>query len=286
MDISNPFNMKNDSNKTDEFQIAALLKLFQPRPSSSFYKRMGVAPWVKPKGRVWDKLPTNGTLSHLFQMRAMTIAVIVVLLIAIGIIASPSLRVIAQQIAQYFLPADSNQISVPISISPPAKPLIPGSPDAFTLSLSEVQDVSGFTPKEIPLSLYGLSFNGAYYDPNLQLVTLRYTGEGFMLLITQRRLGEIEEYSSIGANAPVESVSVRGVMGEFVSGGWRIISEGKESLSTTTPGTTLDLDVVWDSELPLRTLRWQEDNILYEILLTGSNGFGKSDMLYIAERVK
>jgi hypothetical protein len=171
-------------------------------------------------------------------MRALTIAVICVLLIAIGIIASPSLRVIAQQIAQYFLPADSDQISVPISISPPAEPLLPGSPDAFTLSLSEVQDVSRFTLKEIPLTPYGLSFTGAHYDPNLQMVNLRYTGDGFMLLLTQRRLGEIEEYSSIGANAPVENVSVRGVMGEFVSGGWRIISAGKASLSTTTPGTT------------------------------------------------
>ena len=104
--------------------------------------------------------------------------------------------------------------------------------------------------------------------------------------MTQRRLGEIEEYSSVGASAPVEIVPVRGVEGEYVVGGWRFSSDGEKPSFTAVPNNDVDIGVVWDPELPQRILRWQEEDFIYEILLTGSHSLVKSDLLIIAEQIK
>ncbi|MCK5430605.1 MAG: hypothetical protein KAI94_14095 [Anaerolineales bacterium] len=274
--------MNKANNKPDESQIVDLLQAFQPHPSSGFYQRMEMSPWVRLKGRHKDRISiTDRLLTPQFQIRAFVVIIILILVIVTGVFTAPNLIAIAQQIAQYILPAESDQLSLPFTNSTTDGPSILDSPENFSLSLSEAQDLAGLTLKKISFPIYGLTFTGAQYDPNLQAVKMRYAGGGALLLFTQRPHGIVEEYTSVGASAPIYIVKVRGV-----EGGWRVLSDNEEPSFTAIPGREVNLGVVWDPKLPQRILRWQEKDHIFEILLTGSHNLEKSDILKIADQIK
>ncbi len=279
--------MNKANSKPDESQIVDLLQAFQPHPSSGFYQRMEMSPWVRLKGRHKDRISiTDRLLTPQFQIRAFVVIIILILVIVTGVFTAPNLIAIAQQIAQYILPAESDQLSLPFTNSATDGSSILDSPENFSLSQSEAQDLAGFTLKKISFPIYGLTFTGAQYDPNLQAVKMRYAGGGALLLFTQRPHGIVEEYTSVGASAPIYIVKVRGVEGEYVEGGWRVLSDNEEPSFTAIPGREVNLGVVWDPKLPQRILRWQEKDHIFEILLTGSHNLEKSDILKIADQIK
>jgi len=192
----------------------------------------------------------------------------------------------AQNLLRYLRPASSDQIAVPVRVPYPEEADYFGSPQYFSLNLEQAESKAGFVLSKIPAGEFDMSFSGAHYDDDLHRVVSRYTYDKFTLYYSQRKLIDIEEYSQIGASAPVQIVSVRGFDGEFVSGGWKMEAESELLLATSSPGTQINLAAYWDVTLPQQILRWQEGGFLYEILTVGDSNLKKDDLIFLAESVK
>jgi hypothetical protein len=107
-----------------------------------------------------------------------------------------------------------------------------------------------------------------------------------ILWITQRTAGV--EYQRISVQALVEGVNVGGFQGEYVEGGWTTSQPAK---SGATPALTVTLQAVWDPQANIHFLRWQENDILYELFFSGADpnlqGYlGKDEMIAIAESLR
>ena len=279
--------MKRSTNKPDISQIEDLLEAIQPQPSSDFYHRMQSSPWVRSKS-VINKLSLlkDRLLLPRFQFAALVVGLFFLLLLVFGFVKTPNFIAIAQQIAQYIMPAQSDQLSIPYINTLTISPTALDTHGNFPLNLEEAEDLTSHTLKKIPKSVYDLTFNGARYDPKLSAVTLRYELGEALILFTQRPLGEIEEYTSVGASAPIVILTVRGVDGEYVEGGWRMYSENENLYPSTSPDDEKNLGVLWDSNLPQRILRWREDNYIFELLVTGNHELEQSEIVKIAESIQ
>jgi hypothetical protein len=174
----------------------------------------------------------------------------------------------------------------------PGDPNIFGSPGYFNLTLPEAERQAGFKVRTISVSevtylIPGLEFTGAHYDTNLQAVIIRYSAENHSLFLTQRKHSTIEEYNTIGPETMVEQVNVRGVMGEYVTGGWK---SAETPMITPRPGDQVNLDVTWDPSLPQHILRWEESGFLFEILTSAGLGrqidIEKEELIKIAESMR
>ncbi len=164
-------------------------------------------------------------------------------------------------------------------------------PGYFSLSISEAEQLAGYKARELSLAdiadlIPGLEFTGAHYNSEMRAIILRYSVENHHLYLTQYPIGPTQEYNTIGPNAPVQKVLVRGAEGEYVVGGWKA---ARPEITSTQPGTQVNLDVVWDPNLPQRILRWQEADFLFEILTSASLGrelnLEKEEIIKIAEAI-
>jgi hypothetical protein len=108
------------------------------------------------------------------------------------------------------------------------------------------------------------------YSPEENLISLSYGDAGVAYINPDLSvfMGPVkngwssQSYFSIGASADIVSVQFSGisgqVTGEFVQGFWLIPPE--QWVNKVTP-----IDGEWESNLPLCRLRWQENDMLYEI---------------------
>ena len=160
------------------------------------------------------------------------------------------------------------------------------NPANFPLSVANVQQQAGFSVKEIPSSPVAPSFIGARYDPAFNAVMLLYKkNEDYTLLLTQRPLGNSQDVFSIGSNAHVEFVNVGNVQGEYVIGGWNAVSTVTPSNIPTSSGS-VQINAVWDDNLPQFTLRWQISGIAYELRSNGENSPSQSQLISWANELK
>lgn len=270
--------------KPNAEQIESMLKRIRPIPGKEFYLRMETAPWKQASIGRKSRWTWLGNMDLNARLAAASLAVL--LLAIASLIFMPSVRATAQNLLRFLMPAPEDAITIPVMIPYPDDSNVFDTPAAFDHSLEEAQRQVEYPLKDITLLMDGLRFNGAHYDPQLQKVTLRYTSGEFNLFFSQRPLGTIEEYSKIGASAPVEMVKVRGVDGEYVRGGWKILSPGYQVLETAPPGEQVFVEATWDATLPQNMLRWSEGGFLYELITTGNPEIDRSDILDIAKRVK
>lgn len=271
----------NDHPQSDEAKIETMLKNFRPQPGPRFYRRMESAPWNKA-----DLQQRDGRRALLRNRRVLLTMTFVMLAMVAAALFSPALRTMAQQIMFFFLPATSDNLAVQVTVPSFADSGYQTSPENFKLELSVVEELADYPVKQINRLPEGLVFSGAHYDPFLRAVTLRYAGAGRTLLLNQRPIGDIEEYGSIGASAPVEPVQVRGVSGEYVTGGWRIAAGDEVNLMTATPGTQVTVAVDWDPNLPQQNLRWQENGMVYYIVSSSDKDLDKEQLILIAESIQ
>jgi hypothetical protein len=267
---------QNKSQLPDEEQIAVLLQRFRPRPGERFYRQMAAAPWTQESERKLDRA------RWMPGRRAAAFAAAIALFVFLALAAIPPLNAVGRNLLAYFLPAASDTRSVQVTV-PLSEPL--STPGNFSLGLAEARAAAGYPLRELRDLPPGLNFSGAQYDPTLQAVALRYTGDNQTLLFTQRPLGGIEEYSSIGASAPVEAVEVWDASGEFVAGGWVTTPGGSQQLQTATAGTQVSLGLVWDPDLPQRILRWRVGGMQYELLSSGLD-LDKEELIQLAESAR
>jgi hypothetical protein len=243
--------------KMDDEQLKNMLDRFQPRPSQRFYQRIEGAPWRKPNSR-WVGLT---------PLRVPALVVLATLIAVVVIFATPAGRVLAQRIANFFLPSSSDQVTIEVPVD------VLTTPDAgYPLTVDEAETQLGFgvrQPVQLPA---GYVFDGAKTVPDRQAVVLNYHYKpaGPTLRLTQRRLGQ--DFQSIGDSATVELVQIGKTTGEYVTGAWKV-PEVKSAFATAHPEATIAVEANWDPDADIQFLRWRDGDMLYEILFAG----GKPD---------
>lgn len=283
------FSRSENQEPPDEERIASWLARFKPQPSARFYQRMESTPWMKAlriDNNVERRTDWTARLSGAPTLRVAAAAAFLLAFIIIGTLASPTLRAFAEQLMHFFVPSQEDHISVQVTMPFPGRPGSFDSPDYFSLDLSEAQNLAGFRVQEITRLPSGYVFSGAHFDPNLKAVSSRYSKDGSFLVLTQRPSGQVEEYFSVGASAAVKTVEVRGLQGEYVTGGWRASPQEGSRIETAVPGTQVSLEAYWDPSLPQETLRWQEEGMVYEIRAAGAGRPNLDELLEMTGSIR
>jgi hypothetical protein len=263
-----------NENIPSEDKIISLLSGFQPKPRQSFYLRMRTAPWNQ-------REPTRSVYTGRMKkgLRLASFALLVCLLIIVPLFFTPSLLSNARQMFRFFGVSDKNRRSIEIIHTPTSTSNSLLSEPSFSLSLDEAAKTAGFQINTLSSLPTGVVLEGAAFDPTRHAVLIRYAGEGRTVLFTQRENNHINEYASVGPEASGEFVMVRGVQGEYIPGGWVV-----QSQVTPQPGIeTATIELVWENQAGMATLRWEENGYVYEIILTGPQNIAKEEILAIAE---
>jgi hypothetical protein len=256
----------------DEERLVNMLQKYQPPLSNRFYEKMRTAPWQHHPATL--------------RRQALVLAAFCLLLVFLtSIFTSMPLKAVAQQLAFFFWPEPKDRLIIRTNLPTPDHPGILGPIESFTLDPSEAQSLAGFDILQISPIPTDLTLRGAYYDPDSHAVTLLYEGAGYLLYLTQRQLDETTQaYLSIGASAIVEPVQVRGVHGEYVTGGWKTANNTPQL--TSEPGPQATLNVYWDPLLPKYTLLWKEGDIYYILRSLGESGPTRNELVTLAENLK
>jgi len=234
----------------DETEIEYLLRRTQPKPGGKFYKCMDSMPWNREVSvSFWKRNQLRGFL-----------AVLGMIIILVFVLTSPSMKAVANRIAQFFIPATSDQVTIEIPL------LDPSEVDTRILwDITEASNQVGFdvkSPSPVPI---GYTFKWAELKPDREAIVLNYESDsGCILQISQRRNGV--EYQSVSIQAHIETVTIGTQNGEYVVGGWKATQNETPSIQQT-----ITLTAIWDPDANVHFLRWQENDILYEIIFVGDN---------------
>jgi len=266
----------------EELEIEEMLSHIRPQPTSRFYKKMRSTPWERP-----NMVKTSSALAYLKSADRLVWGLLALILIVgvVGLTFIPSVRAIARQFFYSFIHSPSNQIQVQVTPAAPGDLYNFSDPSNFTLSVPLAQQQAGFGVKEISVLPEGLTFIGCRFDSTYNAVTLQYQGNDYKLFLTQRPRGNGQDVFSIGASANVESVKIGEIQGEFVVGGWKVISQQPDS-SNQTPTSVININAIWDNDLPQSTLRWQTSDIVYELRSVGEGNPSLSDLINLANGLK
>jgi hypothetical protein len=215
-------------------------------------------------------------------LRLASLALLVCLLIMIPFFFTPTLLSNARQMFRFFGVSDKNSRLIELTHTPTStsNSLLPEP--TFSLSLDEAANTAGFQIKTLNSLPTGVALEGAAFDPTRHAVLIRYVGEGRTVLFTQRENNRVNEYASVGPEASGEFVRVRGVEGEYIPGGWVV-----QTQVTPQPGLeSRTIELVWENQAGMATLRWEENGYVYEIILTGPQNTSKEEILAIAESMQ
>jgi hypothetical protein len=272
---------KPNSTPPDDNEIESLLSRFNPQPSTRFYTKVEKAPWMAPSNQRKRLLASN-TPVHKWLLG---MAVFLLICTMIGISFIPSVRVVGRQIFYSFISAPSNQIDIQATLSNTGDLYNFSDPTNFPLSIQAVQGQAGFIVKEIKRLPDDLNLVGSRFDTSYNAVTILYQGENFKLFLTQRPVGKGEDVFSIGSTAQVTLVKIGGHQGEFVVGGWKLVST-QPSPNNLTPSNQTSINAIWDSELSQNTLRWQAEGFNYELRTIGEGSPSKDELIALANELK
>jgi hypothetical protein len=275
-------NLSSQQLPPEEPEIERLLSRYKPRPSEQFYQRMQSAPWEKILSSGVTPAPT---IRKLHRPLLWGIAVLIIFLLVGAIVLIPPVRTVARQIFYSFLAVPSNQIDVQVTRSSPEGLFDYSDPANFTLSVEQAQAQAGFQLRQITTPVAGLNLVGAHYDPSYNAVIMLYQGDNFALFLTQRPLENSQDVFSVGEGASVEIVLIGEIRGEFVRGGWKAVST-QPAIDSQPPTTTVTISATWDENLPQATLRWQADDVAYELRAVGEGSPSQSELITVANGLK
>lgn len=267
---------QNQTSPSEE-QIVALLSRFQPKPRKEFYQSMSKTPWNQENR---SKFIFNHRESSVIRLVSFTI--LTFLLILLPYLFTPSLLSNARQLFRFFWVHDENTRSIEVTYTPTSTSDSPFLEPAFPLSIEEAAATAGYQLKIITALPAGVILDGAAYDPTRHAVLIRYAGEGITILFTQRENAHLTEYASVGSDASAEIVTVRGVQGEYIPGGWVVQSLSTQQLQLETQTVNL----IWENQAGMATLRWEENGYVYEIVVTSFQNMSQAEILAIAESMR
>jgi hypothetical protein len=267
---------QNETSPSEE-QIVTLFSGYLPKPRQEFYQRMSKAPWNRENR---SKFIDNRRVSSMFRLASFTI--LAFLLILLPLLFTPSLLSNARQLFRFFWVHDENTRSIEVTYTPSSTSDSPFPEPYFPLSIEEAAATAGFQLRTLTALPSGVTLDGAAFDPTRQAVLIRYAGEGITIQFTQREKARINEYASVGSDAAAEIVTVRGVQGEYIPGGWLV-----QSQSTPQPEMgTQTVNLIWENQAGMATLRWEEYGYAYEIVVTSLQNLPQAEILVIAESMR
>jgi hypothetical protein len=221
---------------------------------------------------------------RLYRNRSLRLvsALLMVLVVAIILLfATPQGRALSQGLIQFFIRAPSDELprsflSTPYPTPGPNDPT-PGPYYEMRQTVQEVQIQAGFhifEPTYLPDSL---SFTGALFDNKLKIARIFYSYQPIytngLLLREERyqRNDNCELCGWVGASAPVDTVQIGAVAGEYVEGAWHLTDKGP----------------VWEQDPYLKTLRWKNNGMAFELQYMGpDDSLTKEQMIAIAVSLK
>jgi hypothetical protein len=223
-------------------------------------------------------LPRRNVLSDPARRR-LRLAVALLLALVVLFTVTPPGRAWAPEIVRFFthLGVDVRpipQATLTESLSGAPTP-DPASILDASLSVNEVEQQAGFTlmaPTRLPEDLV---FAGASYDAERHIARLFYRYvETNGLVLAEELLepgGTCDLCELVGASAEVEKVQVGEANGEYVTGVWKLTTNG----------------MVWAEDPYLVNLRWQDAGIAFSLQYMGPPGsLTREEMLAIATSLK
>lgn len=197
------------------------------------------------------------------------------------LVFTPQGRVIAEDILEFFIRADSDSIDretaeETFGSDESADP----DPTSILNADKTVKEVESglqfdvYEPTWLPE--YKFHFEGANLDAEQDIAYQFWGMVGFdtnALVLSQEPAieGECQLCSPVGISAIVEEVSINGIKGEYVIGVWKWTEEG----------------LVWENEPWLQRLRWQSYGMAFEVLFMGPpEEITQEELVQIAESLK
>lgn len=225
--------------------------------------------------RRWN-MKTQTTSTHRLHLAAWITAT---LILAFGLfLATPQGRAFAQSVVQFFTRTESDRLPVqafqltpvPATIAPD-----PGDINNANLTISQVKGIAGYPilqPVHLP---EGLTFIGATFDPEKHTSRLFFRDADMNALVLREELFQLVDdcdlCGKVGASAKIEAVQIKGLSGAYGEGVWKLTEAGAE----------------WVSDPYLKTLRWQDTGMAFELLYMGiPDSLTKKDMIDIAESIQ
>jgi hypothetical protein len=228
----------------------------------------------------------NNFLEHRFAIsKSFRLAAIITVALLFGIVlllGTPQGQVLAQEFLQFFSRAKSDAYPLqpwqknPLPTSVPGTPTLdPANISNATLSIQQMQEKAGFAvlvPTWLPdnLSLVGATFDR---ERSIARIFYRYQGTNGLVLKEESfsRKEDCALCGEVGASAQVETVDLGNVLGEYVEGVWKLTDRGP----------------VWVSDPYLKTLRWQENGMAFELEYMGPpDTLTKDQMIAIVKSLK
>jgi hypothetical protein len=214
-----------------------------------------------------------------FRLAAFAVAA---LLFAALLLITPQGRIWAQEVTHFFSRAASDALPLQTWQRAPLPTSGPGdaTPDPASIlsahqTVQEVEQQSGFDLHEPAWLPAHLTFVGATFEQDHSIARIFYRqDETNGLVLKEESFTRTEDCAlcnTVGASAEVKSVLIGQVMGEYVEGVWKLTENGP----------------VWESDPYMKTLRWQEDHIAFELQYMGSpDTLTQADMVAIAKGLK
>ena len=243
---------------------------------------------------LWQTVKSNLVAGKTFQQgvkmntmnsrripRAAFVMLILIALLSL-VFVTPQGQAFAQSVLRFFVRADQDRYPLQAwQMTPPAQTSLE-SP--FTLSVQEAEILAGydvFSPIKPPS---GMIFVGASYDEKYHIVAQAF-GQNVDFVELSLWQQPLEYYQScgdishrcdnmlggnlIGASADIQTVQIGHVNGEYLEGVWELTDTGP----------------VWHDDPYLKTLRWQNDGMAFELIFMGTE-LGKDDLVAIAKGMK
>jgi hypothetical protein len=199
--------------------------------------------------------------------RRLIAAALLGLLLAGGLWAVPPLRTFAQDVIEFFIPAQADTRSTEIFVGgQPSEATDQPSGDLQTV-IAQVP-FTVYTPTNLPA---GYQISDAEYTYGAVFITLTCV-EPWAIMISQRPLDESLGSLSqeVGASAVIESVDINGITGEYVHGGWDIVPPANlDELRQTPHPQGVAVESVWNNDLPWGRMAWSADGFAFEITMAG-----------------
>ncbi len=266
----------NTTPAPDEERIEKLLESIQPRPSEAYYRQMANAPWSQQEELIQKKHRLNLPL----RIALATALVFVVWLVIL--FATPQGRAWAQNTLRFFTRTAGNTLPVTpyptagivlVDTTPGVEPtpnpipttdihtLIPfydqcGNWASPTCTVDQVRSMVNFPVKELAHLPDDMRLIGATGGPDG--VIIHYEREDRMggIMLSQGPWTEnLVEAWKVALTATVETALIGNVTGEYMKGSWSIA--GVDAVTT------------WDPSSDLQTLRWQEGELFFTMLVFG-----------------
>ncbi len=206
----------------------------------------------------------------------------VALLFGAVLLTTPQGRIWAQEVTHFFARAASDTLPLQAWQRAPLPTSAPGdaTPDPANIlsahqTVQEVEQQSGFDLHEPAWLPEHLTFVGATFEQDHSIARIFYRQDETNGLVLKEEFftgtEDCELCNTVGASAEIKSVLIGQVTGEYVEGVWKLTENGP----------------AWESDPYMKTLRWQEGHIAFELQYMGPpDTLTQTDMVAIAKSLK